>query len=105
MTPHTITPAVGEVCHCKTKVGLRRSPRGLHTRTRLLSLFILNLDSSLKTTWFHYAVVQIPRARHNSKRRRRWVGVKGSTRNLHRDPKMSFSQAPSYGSRRHRGQK
>ncbi|GFX20072.1 uncharacterized protein TNCV_1436321 [Trichonephila clavipes] len=30
---------------------------------------------------------QFPRARHPSKRRRRWVGVKGSTRNGRRDPK------------------
>ncbi|GFU57387.1 uncharacterized protein TNCV_3635661 [Trichonephila clavipes] len=77
----------GEVCHCKEKVGLRRSPRGVHTRTRLSSLQRLNLDSSLKTTWMHTAAVQIPRALHHSKRRRRWVGVKGSTRNGHRDPK------------------
>ncbi|GFV73064.1 uncharacterized protein TNCV_299011 [Trichonephila clavipes] len=31
--------------------------------------------------------VQLPRARHHSKRRLRWVGVKGSTRNGCRDPK------------------
>ncbi|GFT72518.1 uncharacterized protein TNCV_973841 [Trichonephila clavipes] len=47
----------------------------------------LNLDSSLKTTWFHSATVQFPHARNHSKRWRRWVGVKGSTRNGHRDPK------------------
>ncbi|GFT98171.1 e3 ubiquitin-protein ligase RNF13 [Trichonephila clavipes] len=50
MAPHTITPAVGAVCRCKAKAGLRRSPRGLHTRTRLSSLLRMNLDSSLKTT-------------------------------------------------------
>ncbi|GFX18790.1 uncharacterized protein TNCV_3019461 [Trichonephila clavipes] len=33
------------------------------------------------------ATVQFPRARPHSNRRRRWVGVKGSTRNGHRDPK------------------
>ncbi|GFU07481.1 uncharacterized protein TNCV_2224771 [Trichonephila clavipes] len=87
MAPHTITPAVGAVCRCKTKTGLRRSPRGLHTRTRLSSLLRLNLDSSLKTTWFPSAAVHFPRARHHFKRRRRWVGVKGSTRNGPRDPK------------------
>ncbi|GFW69729.1 uncharacterized protein TNCV_1883731 [Trichonephila clavipes] len=65
--------------------GLRCSPRVLHTGTRLSSLLILNLDSSLKTTWFHSAAIQFPRAWHHSKRRRRWVGVKGSTRNLRRD--------------------
>ncbi|GFX81388.1 uncharacterized protein TNCV_142381 [Trichonephila clavipes] len=81
MAPHTITPTVGAVCRCKEKAGLRRSPWGLHIRTRLLTLLRLNLDSSLKTTWFHSAAVQFPSARHYSKRRRRWVGVKGSTRN------------------------
>ncbi|GFX69211.1 uncharacterized protein TNCV_3563871 [Trichonephila clavipes] len=30
---------------------------------------------------------RFPRAQHHSKRRRRWVGVKGSTRNGRRDPK------------------
>ncbi|GFX32550.1 uncharacterized protein TNCV_3704241 [Trichonephila clavipes] len=66
----------------------QRSPRGLHTRTtRFISLLRLNLDSSLKTTWFHSAAVQFPRARHHSKWRRRWIGVNGSTRNGHRDPK------------------
>ncbi|GFV75270.1 e3 ubiquitin-protein ligase RNF13 [Trichonephila clavipes] len=48
MAPHTITPAVGTVCHCKAKTGLRRSPRCLHTRTRLSSHLKLNLYSSLK---------------------------------------------------------
>ncbi|GFX90213.1 uncharacterized protein TNCV_2449881 [Trichonephila clavipes] len=84
---HTITPTVGAVCRCKAKAGLRRLPRGLHTRTRLSSLLRLNLDSSLKTTWFHSAAVQFPRAWHHSKRRRRWVRDKGSTGNGRRDPK------------------
>ncbi|GFV39022.1 uncharacterized protein TNCV_965881 [Trichonephila clavipes] len=84
MAPHTITPAV---CHCKAKAGFRCSPPGLHTRTRLLSLLRLNLDSSLKTPWFHFAAVQFPRALHHSKRRRRCVGVKGSTRNARHDSK------------------
>ncbi|GFS81681.1 uncharacterized protein TNCV_2706351 [Trichonephila clavipes] len=87
MTPHTLTPDVRAVCLCKAKAGLRRSPRGLHTRTRLSSLLRLNLDSSLKTTWFHSAAVHFPRARHHSKRRRQWVGVKSSTSNGRRDPK------------------
>ncbi|GFU57022.1 uncharacterized protein TNCV_1778931 [Trichonephila clavipes] len=86
MTPHTIAQTVGAVCRCKAKAGLRRSPRGLHTRTRLASLLRLNLDSSLKTPWFHSAAVQFPRAWHHSKRRRRWVVVKGSSRNGRRDP-------------------
>ncbi|GFT47232.1 uncharacterized protein TNCV_3748501 [Trichonephila clavipes] len=69
MAPYTITPAVGVVCRCKAKAGLRRSLRGLHTRTRLSSLLRLNLDSSLKTNWFHSAAVQFPHAWHHSKRR------------------------------------
>ncbi|GFV51724.1 e3 ubiquitin-protein ligase RNF13 [Trichonephila clavipes] len=52
MTSHTITPAVVVVCRCKAKEGLRRSPRGLRTQTRLSPLLRLNLDSSLKTTSF-----------------------------------------------------
>ncbi|GFX70202.1 uncharacterized protein TNCV_4616401 [Trichonephila clavipes] len=79
MAPQTITPAVGAVCRCKVKAGLRRSPRGLHTRTRLSSLLRLNLDSlslsSPQMTCFHSAAVQFSRARHHSKRRRRWVDV------------------------------
>ncbi|GFU17544.1 uncharacterized protein TNCV_616991 [Trichonephila clavipes] len=70
MALHTITPAVRAVCRSKAKAGLRRSPRGLHTRRQSSSLLRLNLDSSLKTTWFHSAAVQFPRARHYSKRRR-----------------------------------
>ncbi|GFV58217.1 uncharacterized protein TNCV_3434001 [Trichonephila clavipes] len=83
----TITSAVGAVCHCKAKAGLRRSPRGLYTRTRLSSLMRLNLDSSLKTTCFHSTAVQSPRTRHHSKRRLQWVSVKGSTLNGRCDPK------------------
>ncbi|GFS95876.1 uncharacterized protein TNCV_2259431 [Trichonephila clavipes] len=41
----------------------------------------------LKSTWFHYAAVEFPRTRHRSKRRRRWVGVNGSTSNGRHDPK------------------
>ncbi|GFW51668.1 uncharacterized protein TNCV_1186001 [Trichonephila clavipes] len=93
MTPHTITPAVGAVCRCKAKAGLRRSPRGLHTRTRLSSLLRLNLDPSLKTTWFHSTAVQFPRARHHSKRRPRWVRVKGSPRNGYRDLKCPSARS------------
>ncbi|GFT59103.1 uncharacterized protein TNCV_186751 [Trichonephila clavipes] len=88
MAPYTITPAVGVVCRCKAKAELMRSPRVLFTRTRLSSLMRLNLDSSLKTTWLHSTAVRFPRARHHYKRRRRWVGVRGSTRNGHRDPKF-----------------
>ncbi|GFV70892.1 uncharacterized protein TNCV_3040871 [Trichonephila clavipes] len=87
MASHTITSAVGVVYRCKAKAGLRCSPRGLHTRTRLSSLLRLNLDSSLKTTWLHSSAVQFPRAWHHSKRRRRWVGVQGCTRNGCRDSK------------------
>ncbi|GFW24830.1 uncharacterized protein TNCV_1960951 [Trichonephila clavipes] len=57
VTSHTITSAVRAVCCCKSKAGLRRSPWGLHTRTRSSSLLRLNMDSSLKTTWFHSTAV------------------------------------------------
>ncbi|GFW31368.1 uncharacterized protein TNCV_2664681 [Trichonephila clavipes] len=87
ISPHTLTSAVGAVSLCNAKAGLRRSPQELHTRTRLSSLLRLNLDSSLKTASFHFAAVQFPRAQHHSKWRRQWVGVKGSTRNGHRDSK------------------
>ncbi|GFT27623.1 uncharacterized protein TNCV_3570041 [Trichonephila clavipes] len=87
MASHTITLAVRVMCRCKAKAGLRRSPQGLYTRTRLSLLLRLNLDSSLYTTWFHSAAIHFPSARHLSKRRRRWVGVKGSTRNGRLDPK------------------
>ncbi|GFW21152.1 uncharacterized protein TNCV_2703901 [Trichonephila clavipes] len=59
MTPHTITPTVRVVCRY----------------------------SSRKTTWFHSTAVQFPPARYHSKWRRRWVGIKGCTRNGHHDPK------------------
>ncbi|GFX14700.1 uncharacterized protein TNCV_4016981 [Trichonephila clavipes] len=47
---------------------------------------------SLKTTWFHSAAVQFPRAWHHSKRRRRWVSVKSSRRNGRRDPKCPLAK-------------
>ncbi|GFX53358.1 uncharacterized protein TNCV_2945981 [Trichonephila clavipes] len=47
----------------------------------------IDLDLSLKTNWFNSTAVQFPRTQHHSKRRRGWVGVKGSTRNGRRDPK------------------
>ncbi|GFX12827.1 uncharacterized protein TNCV_1975651 [Trichonephila clavipes] len=87
MAPYTITPAVGEECHCRANAGLRPSPPGLHTRTQLSSQLRLNLDSSIKKTWFHSTAVQFPRAWHHSKRRHRKVGVKGGTHNGHHDSK------------------
>ncbi|GFV38667.1 uncharacterized protein TNCV_4420351 [Trichonephila clavipes] len=87
MALHTITPAVGVMCRCKEKSGLRHSPRVLYTRTRLSSPLRLNLDSLLKTTWFHSASVQFPCDRHHSKRMHRWLGVKGSTHIEHHDHK------------------
>ncbi|GFW87399.1 uncharacterized protein TNCV_1267721 [Trichonephila clavipes] len=45
------------------------------------------MDSSLKTTWFHSIAIDFPGTRHHSKWRRRWMGVKDSTRNGRRDPK------------------
>ncbi|GFV36702.1 uncharacterized protein TNCV_1033781 [Trichonephila clavipes] len=78
MARHTIIPAVGAVYRCKAEAGLRRSPR-----------------------------VQFPCAWHHTKRRSRWVGVNGSTRNGRRDPKClsarrlcmvrEYTGAPSEG--------
>ncbi|GFU79319.1 uncharacterized protein TNCV_2138421 [Trichonephila clavipes] len=87
MARHTFTLTVKAVCRCKEKAGLRRSPRAPHTRTRLSSMLRLKLDSSLRTTGFHSASVQFYCAWHHSKRRHRWVGVKGSTHNGHRGRK------------------
>ncbi|GFS98854.1 uncharacterized protein TNCV_3528401 [Trichonephila clavipes] len=106
MAPHIITAAVGEVCRCKAKAGLMRSPRALQYtanrvrplrgRTRLSSLLRLSLDShthtSLKTTWYLSAASQFPHAQHHSKWRHRWVGVKGSTLIGCLDSKFSSSR-------------
>ncbi|GFY06922.1 uncharacterized protein TNCV_4090241 [Trichonephila clavipes] len=92
MAPYTLTPAVGAVCHCRAKAGLKRSPHSLQTRTRLSSLLRLNMDSSLKTNWLPSTAVQFPRKRHHSKRRRRWFGVKGSPRNWRRDSKCPLAR-------------
>ncbi|GFX20617.1 uncharacterized protein TNCV_4269491 [Trichonephila clavipes] len=91
---HTITPAVEVMCRCKAKAGLRRSPRGSPHANTLESLLRLNLDSSLKTTWLLSAAVQILRAWHHSKRRRRWVGVKSSASNGRRYPKFPSARRP-----------
>ncbi|GFW05106.1 uncharacterized protein TNCV_599001 [Trichonephila clavipes] len=87
MTPHTFTPAVGAECHCKTKSGLRRSPRSLHTQTRLSTLLRLNLNSSLKMTWFLSTSVQFSRTRPHSKRQHQWEVIKSRTCNGWRDSK------------------
>ncbi|GFW84413.1 hypothetical protein TNCV_1132811 [Trichonephila clavipes] len=50
MAPYTITPDVEAMYRCATKPGVRRSPPGLHTCTRLSSLPKLNLALPLKTT-------------------------------------------------------
>ncbi|GFY23624.1 uncharacterized protein TNCV_1039231 [Trichonephila clavipes] len=52
----------------------------------------MNLNSSLKTTWFYSAAVQFSHERHHFKRRRRWVGVTGITRNGRRVPKYSSAR-------------
>ncbi|GFY32170.1 uncharacterized protein TNCV_3556781 [Trichonephila clavipes] len=71
MTSHTITPAVRVVCRCKAKAGFRHSPRGVLTRAGLSSLLRLDMESPLKTTWFHSASVQFPCTWNHFKRRRR----------------------------------
>ena len=59
--PHVlfnVTPVVEAGCHYRAKEGLRRSPRDLHSRTRLSLLYILHLDLLLKKAWFHSFAVQ-----------------------------------------------
>ncbi|GFW70844.1 uncharacterized protein TNCV_3365941 [Trichonephila clavipes] len=94
MALHTITPA-GVVCHCKVKTELRNSLRNLHIRTRLSSLFKLNLDSSLIyiTTCFYSVAIPSRRALHQPKRRHRWVGVIGSTHNGYRDTRCPAARS------------
>ncbi|GFV78342.1 uncharacterized protein TNCV_95021 [Trichonephila clavipes] len=67
MACHAITPAV-----CRFKVP---------------SLLKLNLDLLLETTWLHSVAVQTRRKRQHTKKKRRWVGVIGSTRNECHDTK------------------
>ncbi|GFX90650.1 uncharacterized protein TNCV_3194681 [Trichonephila clavipes] len=52
-----------------------------------VSLKIKGRIETLTTGSPHTAAVQFPRARHHSKRRCRWMGVKGSIRNRRHDPK------------------
>ncbi|GFW76199.1 uncharacterized protein TNCV_3800341 [Trichonephila clavipes] len=58
-------------------------------------IWVICLQSSIsgyrvgqgRRTWFHSVAVQFPRSPHNSKRWRRWVGVKDSQCNGCSDPK------------------
>ncbi|GFW38458.1 hypothetical protein TNCV_1333111 [Trichonephila clavipes] len=74
MTPHTITPA-GEWC---VTVNTKGRPKAFHHGVSghehdSLLLLRLNPDyAATKTTWSHFTSVQFSRARHHSKRRRRW---------------------------------
>ncbi|GFY28741.1 uncharacterized protein TNCV_3441081 [Trichonephila clavipes] len=83
MTLHTTTPAVGTVCHCKAKAGLRRSPRDLHTRTRLSSLLRLNLDSRVAKDDLLQSSFLVRGTTPNGQ----VDGRQGSARNGCRDPK------------------
>ncbi|GFX90462.1 uncharacterized protein TNCV_2073401 [Trichonephila clavipes] len=71
---------------------LRHPYRGSPYTNTIVFTAVVELDSSLKTIWFHSNAVQFPRVRHHYKQRHRWVGVKGSTRNGHRDPKCPSSR-------------
>ncbi|GFU45415.1 uncharacterized protein TNCV_3625451 [Trichonephila clavipes] len=65
-----------------------RSP---HTNTIVITAEIESRFVA-KMAWFHSAAVQFPRARHHSKRRRLWVGIKRSTRNGCRVPKCPYTR-------------
>lgn len=58
ITDNTNTPLLRTMYRRKPKAGLRCSPRGLHTRTRLSSLSKIKLDSSLKTILYHLVASQ-----------------------------------------------
>ncbi|GFW75646.1 uncharacterized protein TNCV_4428291 [Trichonephila clavipes] len=99
MASHTITPAVGVMCRCKAKAVLRRSQ---HTNTIVITVgiesgfvakddlvpFRCNPVSSC------VAPLQMEASMGGCQRQH----TKWAPRS-----QMSFSQAPSYGSRRHRG--
>ncbi|GFX43399.1 hypothetical protein TNCV_4874191 [Trichonephila clavipes] len=101
MTPHTIILVMGAMC--EEKAGLRRSPRGLPTRKRLSSRLRLNLDSSLKTTFLPFRCSPVSSCVAPPQTEASMGGRQGQhTKSVPRS-QISFSQAPSYGSRRHRG--
>ncbi|GFW53562.1 uncharacterized protein TNCV_4814681 [Trichonephila clavipes] len=62
---------------------LYRSPRRLHTRTRLSSVPKTNRDSSLNTTFCQSVTFHIDLAWHHYRRSCRCCGVKGSARKGH----------------------
>ena len=83
MALHTITPAVGVVCCCKAKVGLRRSTQGLHTymiviTAQIESRFVIE-DGLVPLSCSPTPSIATPL------QRRQWVGVIGSALNGKRD--------------------
>ncbi|GFW83801.1 hypothetical protein TNCV_669141 [Trichonephila clavipes] len=102
MVLHSTTSTVGVVCRCKAKAGVRHSPRGLHTRTRLSSLLRLNLDSLLKATLDPFCCSPVSSCVAPLQMEALTGGCQGQ--HTYRAPRsqMSFSQAPSNDSRRHR---
>ncbi|GFT61905.1 hypothetical protein TNCV_4497161 [Trichonephila clavipes] len=103
VTPYHHT-SCGQVCRCKAKAGLRHSPRGHHTRTRLSSLLRLNLDSFAKDDLFRSIQLQSSFLMRGTTPN---GGVDGwASRAAHvmvPRSQMTFSQVPSCGSRRRRG--
>ncbi|GFX13430.1 HTH_Tnp_Tc3_2 domain-containing protein [Trichonephila clavipes] len=84
----------------ETHLGIEQAKKGMgsiHTNTIVITAEIEFGFASLKTTWFHSAAVQFPRARHHSKRRYWWVGVKGSTYNGRSDPKCPSTRREDTG--------
>ena len=77
MAPQTNALALGVVCRAITKSGLRRSPRGLQTRTWPWFAVKPNLDSSLKVSRFQSRAVWNSRSRHYCKRRYQWDECNG----------------------------
>ncbi|GFU88059.1 uncharacterized protein TNCV_1336281 [Trichonephila clavipes] len=87
MTPHTFTLAVGVVCCCKAKAGLRAFTTGSpHTNTIVITA---EIESGFvtKDDLAPFPCSQVSSCMAPLKRRRRWMSVKGSTSNRRRDPK------------------
>ncbi|GFW93129.1 uncharacterized protein TNCV_3888701 [Trichonephila clavipes] len=83
MAPHNFLPAVGKVCRCKSKAGLRHSHTDTIVITAETESGFLAKDDLVP---FHYSPVFSCRAPLQTEASMR--GVKGSTRNGHHDPKL-----------------
>ena len=73
--PQTITEPPPWSTTCWTQSSWKRSPRRLHTRTRLSGLLKLNLDSSENNTRLHCCRVHLKWTADHALRAALWAGV------------------------------